>query len=209
MEKKRFEECFAKQILSTCFPDVYGKIEVRDKPDLWCVERDIGIEVTNCTTEKEAEVLNLWLQIKKHKGVGQERNIERLKQLGCEYQDILEWGPSDFVLSSFYRSIEQKIERLNSPTANYKEMQEYHLFINSMLEMDFGQQFRVENRVREILRASQGRTFSAVHILTRTHALYTFYLSDKHPKELHFYNHIHWFAKEAIKECRGEKDEQT
>ena len=209
MEKKRFEECFAKQILSACFPNVYGKIEVRDKPDLWCVERDIGIEVTNCTTEKEAEVLNLWLRIKEHKGVEQERNIERLKQLGFEYQDILEWGPSDFVLSSFYRSIEQKIEKLNSPTANYKDMQEYHLFINSMLEIGFARQFRIENRVREILRASRGKTFSAVHLLTRTTAFYTFYKSDKHPKEQRFYNKIHWFAKEAMKECKGEYNEQT
>lgn len=209
MAKKRFEEWFAKQILSACFPDVYEEIEVRDKPDLWCVERDIGIEVTNCTTKDEAEVLNLWLRIKEHNGVGQEQNIERLKQLGFEYQEILEWGPSDFVLSSFYRSIEQKIEKLNSQTANYKVMQEYHLFVNSMLEIGFGQQFRIENRVREILRTSQGRTFSTVHLLTRTHVLYTFYLSDEHPKEQRFYNKIHWFAKEAMKECKGEKDEQT
>lgn len=209
MAKKRFEECFAKQILSACFPDVYGEIEVRDKPDLWCMERDIGIEVTNCTTKDEAEVLNLWMQIKKHNGIGQERNIEHLKKLGFEYQQVLEWESTDFVLSSFYHSIEKKIERLNNPNANYKEMQEYHLFVNSMLEIVFGQQFTIENRVCEILQASQGKTFSAVHFLTRTTAFYTFYKSDKHPEERHFYNRIHWFVEKAKKECKGEYNEQT
>lgn len=203
---RRFDECLAKQILSACYPDVYGKIEIQDKPDLWCEEKGIGVEVTTSTTQKEAEVLNLWMTIKQNNGVGQERRIERLKKLGYEYQEILEWTPGDFILLHFYRAIEQKIKKLNSRTANYKEMQEYHLFVHSILEVEFGQQFEIEKRVREILRASQGKTFSAVHFLTRTTAFYTFYKSDKHPEERHFYNAIFKFVNDAkmeAKELRG------
>ena len=203
---RRFDECLAKQILSACYPDVYGKIEIQDKPDLWCEEKGIGVEVTTSTTQKEAEVLNLWMTIKQNNGVGQERRIERLKKLGYEYQEILEWKPGDFILLHFYRAIEQKIKKLNSRTANYKEMQQYHLFVHSILEVEFGQQFEIEKRVREILRASQGKTFSAVHFLTRTTAFYTFYKSDKHPEERHFYNAIFKFVNDAkmeAKELRG------
>ena len=203
---RRFDECLAKQILSACYPDVYGKIEIQDKPDLWCEEKGIGVEVTTSTTQKEAEVLNLWMTVKQNNGVGQERRIERLKKLGYEYQEILEWKPGDFILLHFYRAIEQKIKKLNSRTANYKEMQEYHLFVHSILEVEFGQQFEIEKRVREILRASQGKTFSAVHFLTRTTAFYTFYKSDKHPEERHFYNAIFKIVNDAkmeAKELRG------
>lgn len=199
---RRFDECLAKQILSACYPDVYGKIEIRDKPDLWCMDKGIGVEVTTSTTQKEAEVLNLWMTIKQSNGVGQERRIERLKKLGYEYKEVLEWKPDDFILSHFYRAIERKIKKLNSRASNYKEMEDYHLFIHSILEVEFGQQFEIEKQVREILRASQGKTFSAVHFLTRTTAFYTFFKSDKHPEERHFYNAISRFVADAEKEKR-------
>ena len=80
----RFEEYFAKVVLENCFSNRLSELTVKDKPDLWS-KNNIGIEVTNCMPQDIVEQIHLWRRISKNGSENQERNIERLKQLGIEY----------------------------------------------------------------------------------------------------------------------------
>lgn len=214
--KKRFEECLAKQILSRCYPDLYGKIEVRDKPDLWCVGKKIGIEVTNCTPQKEVESMKLWAQITRRGGIGQERNIEHLKKNGYDYKPDIVWDGgtySDNIQTSpirhFLDAIDAKHQKLNSATANYQEMERYDLFVTSLISIPYQQKFKVADLVFDKLNAMQGRKFTTVYLLTFEEKLFAFGNSKWSIDEKYLYGVIKRWVEESIKESRNETHDQT
>ena len=62
--KLDYDECYAKIILETFFPELFHNLEIKDKPDLIDTQHKIGIEVTNATSKKEREILSLSSRIK-------------------------------------------------------------------------------------------------------------------------------------------------
>ena len=213
---KRFEEYLVKQILYHCYPDLYGKIEVRDKPDLWCVEKNIGIEVTNCTPQKEAESMNLWAQIKRHGGIGQERNIEHLKKNGYDYKPDIIWNGGTYSndidsspIHFFLDAIDAKHNKLNSTTAKYQAMERYDLFVNSLIFIPIYQEYRVAERIFEKQGALQDKRFSTIYLLTNESKLVVFDCQKKNVDIKYLYGVIGRWINEAIKERRGETHVQT
>ena len=89
--KKRFNECFAKVVLESCFPNWFDVLELSDKPDLRHLKTNTGIEVTYSMPKKEAEAVNVWNRLYKGRSKSIKRDSDRLSQLGIEY------GPKSFI----------------------------------------------------------------------------------------------------------------
>ncbi|MCI8487775.1 MAG: hypothetical protein HFE36_03585 [Clostridia bacterium] len=145
MAQKQFDEHLAKVILENCFPEKFSDLQISDKPDLRC-GNNIGIEVTNCTSERVLETLNLFdtLSIKNEKS--KTRSIERIEKLGAkcytknnagtlmisypgEYTNNIENSPSN----KFLDAVTKKIKKLNNKNANYAKMASYELFVISKI----------------------------------------------------------------------------
>lgn len=87
--KKHFNEYFAKVVLESCFPQKFDILEISDKPDLRHFVSGTGIEVTYSMPKKEAEAVNVWHRLYNGKSKNCEKDIERLYQLGIEYDSQL------------------------------------------------------------------------------------------------------------------------
>ena len=61
--KLKYDECYAKLILEEYFSDRYGDLQLQDKPDLFDVENNIGIEVVLAVDEKRNEAMTLWAKM--------------------------------------------------------------------------------------------------------------------------------------------------
>ena len=214
----RFNEVFARNILSTVFGNLYGPIEVRDKPDLWCIEKNIGIEVTHCINEREAEGLNLLLQVLNNGGKGQERNIERLLQLGYDFTPDQFWvdnGPQmqikETPVDLLIKTIQLKTEKLNSTKSNYQKMDRYDLFVNSTISLsEYGKLFDLAQRVAKELASGEGNRFTRVYLLTLENKLIVMENTIQSVREYFIPPLIlESCQKEARKESRKMKNEQT
>lgn len=137
--KRKYDECFAKLILEEYFSDRYGDLQLQDKPDLFDVENNIGIEVVLAVDEKRNEAMTLWAKIPEKNPQQQKRAIERMEQLGEEYQEgFKSWKPVSYPLNlqksplqDFIKAVEKKVDKLNQNL--YKECDRYDLFVNSSI----------------------------------------------------------------------------
>ena len=144
--RKNFDEYFAKVVLEFCFPEKYSKLQVLDKPDLQSGQ-DVGIEVTNCMPKEVAEAFNLWHRVAKQGDQTPPRILERLQQLDMVQLENgkLIWNQGTYTenienspLRTFIDAVASKVEKLNSPSANYADLKSYELFVNSTLDIDTG-----------------------------------------------------------------------
>ena len=91
--------------------------------------------------KKEAEAVNVWHRLYNGKLKNCEKDIERLYQLGIEYDSqLFVWDQGCYdenikqgPIKEFFDAVKQKVERLNSKTAEYAEIEHYELFVNSTI----------------------------------------------------------------------------
>lgn len=134
-------EYFAKVVLESCFPQKFDILEISDKPDLRHFVSGTGIEVTYSMPKKEAEAVNVWHRLYNGKSKNCEKDIERLSQLGIEYdsksfvwdQGCYDGNIKEGPIKEFFDAVAQKVERLNSKNAEYANMAHYELFVNSTI----------------------------------------------------------------------------
>lgn len=203
--KKHFNEYFAKVVLESCFPKRFDFLEVSDKPDLRHLSSNTGIEVTYSMPKKEAEAVNVWHRLYNGKTKNIERDIERLSQLGIEYDsksfvwnqgcynENIKEGP----IKEFFDAVKQKVERLNSKTAKYAEMAHYELFVNSTILIPNEQIMAVIGILKEI--NNLGKKFEIIYLITNEQKLYVFDMVNESVKIKHLYNHLNWMAEKAKK----------
>ena len=137
--KLKYDECFAKLILEEYFSDRYGDLQLQDKPDLFDRKNNIGIEVVRAVDGRRNEAMMLWTKMPEKNPQQQKRAIERMEQLGEEYQEgIKSWKPvsyplnlKDSPLQHFIKAVEKKVDKLNQNL--YKECSRYDLFVNSSI----------------------------------------------------------------------------
>lgn len=140
----RFNEYFAKIILENCFPNKFQNIEVSDKPDLRYNGNEIGIEVAYCMPKGVAEAFNCIERYEKSTDIP-EKTLKKSKRSGVMVDGQSVWWDQGSYADNmaidktpiryFLNMVRQKVERLNSKTADYAEMKSYELFINSPITM--------------------------------------------------------------------------
>ena len=138
--KLRYEECYAKAFLEFYYPNKYFNLEIQDKPDLYDSINEIGIEVVEAEETRKKEAEKLWYTMPYVSEGKQQKNKERMKQLGEEYMgNIQVWNRSivydrDVDSQPFdvvYKVIKQKLNKLNC--GKYKLCKQYELFVYSEL----------------------------------------------------------------------------
>ena len=205
--QKRFNEYFAKVVLESCFPEKYDALIVSDKPDIRHPVLSIGIEVTYSMPAKEAEAVNLWYRIK-NSLTDRPRDAERLMKLGIDSQaEEFVWNQGSYsadILNSpikeFFDAVKQKVERLNSENANYAEMEQYELFVNSTIFIPEPQM----SEAVEILKAiNNGRKrYSNIYLLTNDQKLLVFNMENASVQIKYLYNRLNIMADKAYQICK-------
>ncbi len=135
--KLDYYECYAKVILEELFPKMIGKLELSDKPDLISEEKSLGIEVTIADSPEHKEAEKLWYMMKYKEPQQQEKDKERMRQLGVEYEGGIQSWPVRTYTSDLRKSpinwviiaFQNKAKKLNSGT--YKFFNHNALFIHS------------------------------------------------------------------------------
>lgn len=139
--KLDYSECYAKIILEDLFADRYGELTIADKPDLQNDYLSIGVEVTSAIPVEHREAVKLWYMMPYYDSDKQTKSKERMKQLGVEYQGGIQAWPNkcysnnqieDNPVMEFIKCVETKVNKLNSN--NYKELNQYDLFVDSELD---------------------------------------------------------------------------
>lgn len=203
--KKNFNECFAKVVLESCFPNKFAVLELSDKPDLRHLETNTGIEVTYSMPPKEAEAVNVWNRLNKGRSNNIERDIARLTQLGIDYDSesfIWDQGLYDECIregpiKEFFDAVYQKVERLNSKTAAYENMDHYELFVNSTILIPQQQIKAVVEVLKQI--NNQDKKFETIYLLTNEQKLYVFDMVKEKVGTTNLYNNLNWMAEKAYK----------
>lgn len=137
--KLKYDECFAKLILEEYFSDRYGDLQLQDKPDLFDRKNNIGIEVVRAVDKDRNEAMMLWVKMPEKNPQQQKRAIERMEQLGEEYQGGFQcWSSVEYPyelsrspLQLFVKALAKKVNLLNKN--QYKECSRYDLFVNSSI----------------------------------------------------------------------------
>lgn len=220
--KWKIDECCAKVILESLFPERYSDLKIADKPDLRDVKRRVGIEVTSSIPQKERELSRLWSQtVCMEESNKKARNIERMEQLDMHYTggaqvwpartyrtDVIGEGPS----GDFLTAVEEKIKKLNSD--QYEEQSRYDLFVHSEIFV-WPDQLGVwmQRLMEELLyRNQKPKRYVYIYLIGQC-ALYIWNLEDKSfaviPKDKDFWKY-EWTARELVIEREeSEEDEQT
>lgn len=201
--KKNFNEYFSKVVLESCFPKRFDFLEVSDKPDLRHLGSNTGIEVTYSMPRKEAEAVNVWHRLYNGKSKNCEKDIERLSQLGIEYdsksfvwdQGCYDGNIKEGPIKEFFDAVAQKVERLNSKNAEYANMAHYELFVNSTILIPDEQIMAVIRILKEI--NSRDKKFETIYLITIEQKLYVFDMINATVKIKYLYNHLNWMAEKA------------
>lgn len=201
--KKHFNEYFAKVILESCFPQKFDILEISDKPDLRHLGSNTGIEVTYSMPKKEVEAVNVWHRLYNGKSKNCEKDIERMYQLGIEYDSqLFVWDQGCYdenikqgPIKEFFDAVKQKVERLDSKTAEYAEMAHYELFVNSTILIPDEQIMAVIGILKEI--NNRDKKFETIYFITNEQKLYVFDMVNENLTIKHLYNHLNWMAEKA------------
>lgn len=203
INRKRFDEYFAKVVLEYCYPKRYHDLEVKDKPDLQ--GKGVGVEVTTCTPKEVAEAFNLWNKALKY-GVKPPKKqkdvyLEKGKLIWNQgvYDDSIKNSP----LQQFINSVSKKLERLNNKNANYAELNSYELFVNSALDIDTGD-LKIRLGILDELQKlnTKIKKFDKIYLLLINKTMIVFDLVNNIFEIMYLYNRLDVLAKKAIKLIR-------
>lgn len=141
--KLSYEECYAKIILETLFPERYNNLAIADKPDLRDPSDTVGIEVTSATPSQKKESERLWYTMPYVTPQAAERNKERMEQLGVPYTGGVQAWPAIvyhtgcFEESPFVGIVDVfniKLKKLNC--GRYADLERYDLYIEAEWHLD-------------------------------------------------------------------------
>lgn len=206
MTQKRFDEYFAKVVLEKCFPKKFSNLQISDKPDLR-YGNEIGIEVTNCMPKKAAEAFNLWYRAAKQGEQTPPRIWERLEQLKDTVHlegNKLIWEQGSYVnddidnspIKEFVNAVANKVERLNSATANYAEMKSYELFVNSFIDIStFNQIYALLAKIKTL--NDKSKKFNNIYLITSNQKLLVFDIVNNTFYPIYLYAHLAQMAQIA------------
>ena len=193
--QKRFNEYFARVILESCFPNKFQNIEVSDKPDLRYNENEIGIEVAYCTPKDVAEAFNCIDRYEKEEDIP-EKTLKKSKKAGVtiDEQGFL-WNQGSYAdnmaiektpIRYFLVMGRQKVERLNSKTADYADMKSYELFINSPITMPDWFKIKTFQTLKNI--NNREKQYDTIYLLLSEPKLLVFNLKENKYSELPLWN---------------------
>ena len=209
--RKNFDEYFAKVVLEFCFPEKYSKLQVLDKPDLQSGQ-DVGIEVTNCMPKEVAEAFNLWHRVAKQGDQTPPRILERLQQLDMVQLENgkLIWNQGTYTenienspLRTFIDAVASKVEKLNSPSANYADLKSYELFVNSALDIDTGDLktiLAILEKLKEV--NTKSKKCDMVYLIAINKTMFVFDLVNSSFIIKYLYNRLDVLARQARKRMR-------
>lgn len=210
--QKRFNEYFAKVILENCFPNKFQNIEVSDKPDLRYNENEIGIEVAYCMPKDVAEAFNC---IKRYEQAADipETTLKKAKRAGVtiDEQGIL-WDQGFYAdnmaidktpIRYFLDMVHQKVERLNSETADYTEMGSYELFINSPITMPDWLKRETFQTLKNI--NNREKQYDTIYLLLCEPKLLVYSLKENKYDELLLMEAIDKFEEESVELAKIER----
>ena len=209
--QKRFNEYFAKVILENCFPNKFQNIEVSDKPDLRYNGNKIGFEVAYCMPKDVAEAFNC---IKRYELAADipETTLKKSKRAGItiDEQGIL-WDQGSYAdnmaiektpIRYFLDMVRKKVEKLNSKTADYTEMESYELFINSSLIIP---NWFKEKTYESLKSINNGvKKYDVVYLRVNDQEIFVYNLKEGKYEELMLYGALDKFAEKAIELLKSE-----
>lgn len=210
--QKRFNEYFAKVILENCFPNKFQNIEVSDKPDLRYNGNKIGIEVAYCMPKDVAEAFNCIKRYEKAADIP-ETTLKKSKRAGItiDEQGIL-WDQGYYAdnmaidktpIRYFLDMVRQKVERLNSKTADYTEMGSYELFINSPITMPDWFKRETFQTLKNI--NNREKQYDTIYLLLSESKLLVYSLKENKYDELLLMETIDKFEEEAVELAKIER----
>lgn len=210
--QKQFNEYFAKVILENCFPNKFQNIEVSDKPDLRYNENEIGIEVAYCMPKDVAEAFNC---IKRYEQAADipETTLKKSKRAGItiDEQGVL-WNQDSYAdnmaiektpIRYFLDMVRQKVERLNSKTADYTEMGSYELFINSPITIPDWFKREIFQTLKNI--NNREKQYDTIYLLLSEPKLLVFNLKENKYNVLLLMTWRDKFAEKAIELLKSEE----
>lgn len=144
----RYDECFAKVVLETFFPEKYSSLVIDDKPDLIDIFNEVGIEVTSAVPEATYEAIAIARRIPSLDEKGQRERIAYLQSNGFKYspyglthpaRSYFWWGPGypaieDTPCKILLDTVIRKINTLNR--GEYMSLKRYNLYVYSDLCID-------------------------------------------------------------------------
>lgn len=200
-----YNECYAKVVLESLYPEQFNGLVLADKPDLQSRSNNIGIEVTVAEKKETLEAENLYSQLPYTDCSEKQRKIERIRQCVAKYEDGMLFTSER---NSFYlvnKAIEGKIKKLQY--AGYLPFREYHLFVissvyadDSMLqdELEFLQSIRAGDSWKKIYISAP----NALYCFSFARATYERVFIDSSTQEQHGTQ-----ARQMVEE--GEKNDKT
>ena len=137
--KLRYEECYAKVFLEYFYSNEFCNLTIQDKPDLYDLKNNIGIEVVEAEEQRKKEAVKLWYTMPYVSEEEQIKNKDRMKQLGEEYMGGFQfWNGISYdkdidskPFNVLYDVLNRKLHKLNA--GNYKSCKIYELFVYSEL----------------------------------------------------------------------------
>lgn len=173
--KLNYDECYAKIILESFFPDEYQDLQISDRPDLRTKDGNIGIEVTSAIPQKEQEALALASEIPYIDKEKQKGRIDYLKKKGYKYTKYgmlhpprsYAWtglGNPDIEITfckDFFSAVAKKLDKLNS--GKYELMARYDLFVISEIYIE---EWMPEILLEKLISYSSKRlNYSSIYLL--------------------------------------------
>lgn len=170
--KLRYDECYAKVILEKCVPKFKDGLIIQDKPDLYHRMTDTGIEVTEAIDKKRQEMYNLYGKIVNNTNRDQSRNIDRLKQLGVDYNDKLQVWPTvaytkgldSAPYNDLYNAIRIKEEKLNS--GNIRSYKHNELIVLTELSFSIFDEYKISNKLYDCIKPFKIK-FDVIYVVDR------------------------------------------
>lgn len=215
MIMRRFNEYFAKIILENCFPNKFQNIEVSDKPDLRYNGNEIGIEVAYCMPKDVVEAFNCIEGYEKAEDIP-EKTIRKAKKAGVtlDEQGVL-WDQGSYAdnmaiektpIRYFLNIVRQKVDRLNSKTAEYAEMKSYELFINSPITMPNWFKEETSQFLKNI--NNREKQYDTIYLLLSEPKLLIFNLKNGVVSESLLIGAIDKFAGKAVELAKIEREKK-
>ncbi len=120
-------EIYAKYVLETLYGERYGKLLLRDRPDLQTMDGESGIEVTSVNGEA-FERLVTEIAMNKPYQAPSNRILELCAQCGIEYDSWQTFVINPLPAAGFIEPFRKKLKKLN---AGYAFLGRYDLFLYS------------------------------------------------------------------------------
>ena len=138
-----WNECFAKLILESKVPNLFKKLEIKDKPDLQDKIANVGVEVTTAISENKLKLDRLYTDLEYNLA----RNVDKVKakinELGGKLSNGILFHPVQYRnLETIDNALKDKLNKING--GGYKIFNKNYVFITDTTHI-------LENELDELL----------------------------------------------------------